>query len=357
MLTAAVLGAGVVALAGIAMTTAPALSKPTVPFGVRVPPGQTQAPSVTAARRLYMMRSAAVTIACTTAALTLPASTPWWALRLLVLLELAACVGCQQLARRRVSAAKHTEQWFALPPTSGRGRHRLANRPAALPPPLALPRPRSHRRHGHSRNTPLSGPARPAARKRRADRENSGQRIRRPHRPGYVTAMWTGLILLAYRSRPDLDAADPAGSAARYRQFLSQFAKAVLALVTSVNLSLLLAGLRTWQLLPLTGSAAALMLAPFAADPLVAIVLTRTGQGGFRLTPATAPPSGPGIADRDDDRHWKAAWSMSTAATRPCWSPHGSAPGGQPTSPTQPPGSSSQRSSPPRPALQPSSWH
>ncbi len=33
VLTAAVLGAGVVALAGIAMTTAPALSKPTVPFG------------------------------------------------------------------------------------------------------------------------------------------------------------------------------------------------------------------------------------------------------------------------------------------------------------------------------------
>ncbi len=139
---------------------------------------------------------------------------------------------------------------------------------------------------------------------------------------GYVTAMWTGLILLAYRSRPDLDAADPAGSAARYRQFLSQLAKAVLALVTSVNLSLLLAGLRTWQLLPLTGSAAALMLAPFAAGLLiVAIVLTRTGQGGFRLTPATAPPSGPGIADRDDDRHWKAGLSMSTAATRPCWSP------------------------------------
>lgn len=89
-------------------------------------------------------------------------------------------------------------------------------------------------------------------------------------------ALWTGLLLLAYRARPDLDAADLAASAVRYRVFLGRAAKAVLALVACVNLSLLLSALRTWRLLPLSGDAAAVVLAPFAAGLVtVVIVLNR----------------------------------------------------------------------------------
>jgi uncharacterized membrane protein len=306
--TAALLGAGVVAFAGLAMTTAPALSKPTVPFGIRVPPERTQAPAVTAARRLYTVRAATVAVSCTTAALLLPASTPWWALRILLLLELAASVGCQQLARRQVSAAKNAEQWFA-----GRRQAVVADTGWRADPPrfpvrwlcFALAVIAVTAAVGVLRYPAL--PARLPAGGGRLTLKSPASAFAVLIGQGYVTVLWTGLLLLAYRCRPDLDAADPAGSAARYRQFLSRIARAVLALVTSVNLSLLLAGLRTWQLLPLSGSAAALVLAPFAGGLLtVAIVLTRTGQGGFRLGPAAAPPRARETVDRDDDRHWKA---------------------------------------------------
>jgi uncharacterized membrane protein len=305
---AVLLGAGVVAFAGLAMTTAPALSKPTIPFGVRVPPERTQAPAVMAARRLYAVRAAAVAISCTTAALLLPASTPWWALRLLLLLELAASVGCQQLARRQVSAAKNAEQWFA-----GRRQAVVADTGWRADPPrfparwlcLALAVIAVTATVGALRYPSL--PARLPAGSGRLTWRSPASAFAVLIGQGYVTALWTGLLLLAYRSRPDLDAADPAASAACYRQFLGQITRAVLVLVASVNLSLLLAGLRTWHLLPLPGGAAAVVLVPFAAGlTTVAFVLTRTGQSGFRLAPAAAPPGAPRTVDRDDDRQWKA---------------------------------------------------
>jgi hypothetical protein len=50
--TAALAAAGVVAFAGIMMVVAEVASKPTVPFGVRVPPERTRAPSIIAAPRV-----------------------------------------------------------------------------------------------------------------------------------------------------------------------------------------------------------------------------------------------------------------------------------------------------------------
>jgi uncharacterized membrane protein len=306
--TAALLSAIVVAFAGIAMILAPAITKPTVPFGVRVPPERTRAPSITVARRAYTVRAAAVVACCTAAAFLLPASTPWWVPRLILLLELAAGLGCQQLARRRIIAVKHAEQWFA-----GRRQAVVADTGWRADPPrfpgcwlflaltvIAVTTVAGVLRYpGLPARLPVSGerlaPKSPAS----AFAAVIGQ--------GYVTALWTGLLLLAYRARPDLDAADPAASAARYRLFLGRAAKAVLALVACVDLSLLLSGLRTWRLLPLSGDAAVLVLAPFAAGLItVGIVLTRAGQGGFRLAPAAAQPAGPSPADRDDDRFWKA---------------------------------------------------
>ena len=37
----------------------------------------------------------------------------------------------------------------------------------------------------------------------------------------YVTALWTGLMLIVYRSRPDIEAADAAGSTLPLRRFLA----------------------------------------------------------------------------------------------------------------------------------------
>jgi uncharacterized membrane protein len=306
--TAALLSAGVVAFAGITMVLAPAVTKPTVPFGVRVPPERTRAPSVTAARHLYTVRAAAVAACCTTAAFLLPAGTSSWVSRLILLLELAAGLGCQQLARRQVTAAKRAEQWF-----TGRRQVVVADTgwradPPRFPGRWLLPA------LAVIAVTTVTGvlrypdlPAWLSITGGRLASKSPASAFAPVIGMGYVTALWTGLLLLAYRARPDLEAADPAASAARYRVFLGRAAKAVLALVACVNLSLLLSALRTWRLLPLSGDAAALVLAPFAAGLItVVIVLNRSGQGGFRLARLSAQPAAPGPADRDDDRFWKA---------------------------------------------------
>jgi uncharacterized membrane protein len=102
-----------------------------------------------------------------------------------------------------------------------------------------------------------------------------------------------------------LDAADPSASAARYRAFLIRATKTMLTLVACVNLTLLLYGLREWQLLRLTGGVPLLPLV--IGYGAIFAVLIRTGQGGFRLGLASTG-AGPALAtaDRDDDRFWKA---------------------------------------------------
>jgi uncharacterized membrane protein len=128
----------------------------------------------------------------------------------------------------------------------------------------------------------------------------------------WVTALWTAMMLIIYRSRPDIEAADPAASVRRYRRFLARCTTAMLALVTLIDLSLLLDALRNWQVYRLAGAAAALPLLPYVVGLLVFLTLIlRSGQSGFRLA-ADGVDGGPpdsakraGLADRDDDRFWK----------------------------------------------------
>jgi len=314
MTPGAVTGDVSVAFAGIAMVLAPVISKPTVPFGVRVPPERTVAPVIRAQRRAYACRTTVVAACCMAVALVLPVGAPWWATRLILLFELAVCLACVQLARRQITVVKHTEHWFAghrqavvadtgwraSPPrfpvrwllpalaviaaTVAIGLLRYPDLPARLTLGAGHGVPRSPA----SAFAPVIGQA-------------------------YVTALWTIVLLLVYRARPELDAADPAASAARYRAFLARAARAMLTLAACVDLTLLLAGLSVWRLLRFTGGAAAVELLPFVAGLcILGMVIIRTGQGGFRLSsPVPARISGragtvPATADRDDDRFWKA---------------------------------------------------
>jgi uncharacterized membrane protein len=123
----------------------------------------------------------------------------------------------------------------------------------------------------------------------------------------YVTVLRTGILLIIYRSRPDIEAADVRASALRYRPFLDRYAKALLTLIALVDVSLLLVALRNWQLIRLSGIGSALPVLPFVAGLLVlGAVALRAGQGGSRLNGnvrGLAPAAG---TDRDDDRFWKA---------------------------------------------------
>jgi len=55
----------------------------------------------------------------------------------------------------------------------------------------------------------------------------------------WVTSLWTGLLLIIYRSRPDTDAPECTDSTLRYRRFLATYSRALLVLVTLVNVSVL----------------------------------------------------------------------------------------------------------------------
>ena len=123
----------------------------------------------------------------------------------------------------------------------------------------------------------------------------------------YFTAVYSGLMLIVYRSRPDVDAADPAASMLRYRRFLAALARALLTLVTLIDTSLLLVALPDWQVYRLSGIGRALPVLPFAAGVLLlAAVAARAGQGGSRLNGNVRGLARAAGTDRDDDRFWKA---------------------------------------------------
>jgi len=299
-----------VGFAGIAMVLAPVVSKPTVPFGVRVPPERTAAAIIRAQRRVYACRTATFAACCTAAAFLLPADAAWWLPRLILVFELSAGLACLQHARRQIMTVKQAEHWFA-----GHRQAVVADTGWRASPPrfpvrwllpalvvvaatvvtglLRYPGLPGHLTLGAGRVVPKSSAS--------VFAPVIGQ--------VFVTGLWTGVLLIVYRTRPDLDAADPSASAARYRAFLGWAAKTMLAVVACVDLTLLLVGLREWQLLRLSGG---VLLLPVVAGLLAIIaVITRAGQGGFRLAPVGAGAGGrgdcdPATADRDDDHFWKA---------------------------------------------------
>lgn len=311
MTPAALAGYVTVPLFGALMCAAPAVTRPTLQFGVRIPPAQTRAAVIRRERRAYYWRSAAVAVCCAAAAIVFWGAGSWWLPRTILLLELAADAGCIWLARRKIIAAKTAEGWFAgvrptvVADTSWRtqpqpfpvrwlipaisvitatiiiGAIRYPHLPAHLATGLVT---RGGRLVPRS---PVSAFAMVIAQL-------------------FVTGMWTGLLVLIYRSRPDIDPADPAASLRGYRRLLDSFTKAALTLVALVDLTFGLTALQLWQLYHLHGARAALPLWPAAAGVLILIaVAMRAGRN--RIRPASGQRPGRAVAaGPDDDRFWKA---------------------------------------------------
>jgi len=305
---------------GALLCVAPAVTKPTVQFGVRIPPERTGATVIGDQRRAYYRRTAAIGVCCTVMAILLAVHGSRWPTLLIVPVEVAADTGCLLAARRKITAVKRAERWFAgLRQTVVADTSWRADPPRFparwLIPALAI-----------TAATVLIGVLRyPELPGRLTDGFGAwaapGHRV--PKTPVtafaivfaqlWVTALWTGIMLIIHRSRPDIEAADPAASARRYRRFLARCTSGMLALVTLIDLSLLLSALRNWQVYRLSGAGAALPLLPYAAGLLVVVTLIlRSGQGGFRLAANGIDGGGPpdlagraGLADRDDDRFWK----------------------------------------------------
>jgi uncharacterized membrane protein len=298
----------------------PAVTKPTIQFGVRIPPERTGSTVIGDQRRAYYRRTAVIGVCCTVMAVLLAVHGSRWPPMLIVPIEVAADIGCLLVARRKITAVKHAERWFAgLRQTVVADTSWRADSPRFpvrwLIPALAI-----------TAATVLIGVVRyPELPGRLTDGFGAwaapGHQVPKTavtvfalvFAQLWVTALWTAMMLIIYRSRPEIDAADPAASVRRYRRLLARCTSAMLVLVTLIDLSLLLAALRNWQVYRLSGAGAALPLLPYAVGLLVLVTFVlRSGQGGFRLAADGIDDGRPpdlarraGLADRDDDRFWK----------------------------------------------------
>jgi uncharacterized membrane protein len=304
-----------VLLIGVSLLIVPAVSRPVLQFGVRIPEQRVGEPVIGEVRRSYYRRTAVLGVAFLAGA-GLLADRGDLAVTTVVPAQLAAGLACYLLARRRLLTAKGSQHWYqgltqtiavdtgwrtdperfpvlwAAPAvlitvaTAAVGLIRYPRLPARIPAHLTA----SGTVDRWADTTPISafGPV--------------GQQL-------FVTVLVIVMLLITYRSRPDFDAADPAGSTRRYREYLRLIARSVLVLATLVDASLLLAGLQIWQLIRLTGGWAALPVAlPLIGALAVLAMAARTGQGGYRLgRTATAAASGSATG---------AASGSATATTR-----------------------------------------
>jgi uncharacterized membrane protein len=247
-----------VALITCAAGITPALTRPTLPFGVRVPSVRAADPAIVAVRRLHLR------LVFLAGVLGAGVS--------LVVDGLAAVVAVgvvdmalYALAHHRVRTVKRREWWEA------------------------------EHRHGVTvditfRTDPVRVPwlwLLPAV----AVLVVSIVLDRFVVEQAVVTVVTPLCVLVILRARPDLDAAQPAGSARRYRVYLRGVARLLMLVGAVVNLALLL---RSW-----------VGYVPLAVLLLGALVWEiRVGQAGHRLS---GDEEDSGVVQRDDDRYWHVA--------------------------------------------------
>jgi uncharacterized membrane protein len=297
-----------VLVVGALMCSMPAVTRPTLQFGVRIPHERAGAPIIGRERRAYYWRTAAIGTCCTLVAVAVGGHGSWWLTRIILLPELAAGFGCFWVARRKIAAVKDADDWFAglrqtvVTDTSWR------TDPPRFPvrwlvPALAVMA--ATAAIGALRYPGLPAHILTASGHHRVSKSAVSVLIVAGQL--YFTAVYSGLMLIIHRSRPDIDAADPAASTLRYRRFLAAFTRALLTMAALADLGLLLIALPDWQVYRLSGIGRALPVLPFAAGVLLlGAVAARMGQGGSRLNGNVRGLALAAGTDRDDDRFWKA---------------------------------------------------
>lgn len=299
----------------------PTLTLPTVPFGVRIPPGRTDAPVITARRRRYRWQVGTFGAVVIVAAVVAPAVTGIPPAGPASLLVLMVCLVAYVRARAAIIAVKEREKWYeglrrmTVADTSLRTEPERYPWPLAVPPLLVVI------------GTAVWGIVRYPSLPDRLPTHFTGsgaadhwaaKSVGTAFLPVFTQVGTTALILavtwLAFRSRPDLDPDRPAGSAHRHRRFSVQVVASALVLTALVDLSALAAAWQIWH--PGTRRSPLLVVLPALLGLLVVVVVAiRTGQAGSRL-PAGEGGDGEGDEDgtaratgvvhADDDRHWRA---------------------------------------------------
>lgn len=268
-----------VALITCLMLALPALSRPTLPFGVRVGTERVGDPVIIAARRIYARQVVAV------AAISIPV--------VLVIgypYTLAADLLFYYLAHRKIRAAKQAGGWAAEQRQGVTVDTTFRTDPVRVPWLWGLPAVAillltiaiTWARHGDLR--PSFEPV--------------------LYQAGILLVV-LAVVWIVLRARPDLDAAKPKGSARRYRAYLRGIAVMSLLSAACLNLSVLI------MALPLGG-----LLSPaiWGMVPIVAMLGgwlawdMKVGQAGHRLQALPGEEEeATGVEQRDDDRFWHLA--------------------------------------------------
>ncbi|MDF5755498.1 DUF5808 domain-containing protein [Spongiactinospora sp. TRM90649] len=306
--------ASVAVIACVALIT-PALARPTLPFGVRVPYDRVADPAVVAQRRAYARLVllaggvAAILSAVLAAAVTTGSGR-------LIAVEAVFGVSCALLyyrAHRTLRAAKRSGGWHEGRRQGVTVDTTFRTDPVRLPWPWLLPAVAitlTTAALGWYRYDALP-PALPALSGLGVE---DGRTV--PTTPltafepvllqAAITLLLPALTLVLLRARPDLDAARPRGSARKYRVYLRGMARMSLLGAACFAFCLLIAALRLWGLAPATTAWLVATYLPPAAPVIGALVWElRAGQGGHRLPSMRGEESeDSGLVQRDDDRHW-----------------------------------------------------
>ncbi|MFB9926741.1 DUF1648 domain-containing protein [Amycolatopsis halotolerans] len=313
MTSSVLLDLAVIALLATVFWAMPALTRPTLPFGVRVPAARIAESAIVRAHHRY---ARGVLVAGTFAFVLVAfasAGLRWEsAAAFAVPVLAAACCGLGYLAHRTVAAAKRSGDWYSgtrqavatdtslrtdpvrpqwifLAPaavlfgiTAAIGAWRYGELPATLPTPngviVDVAR-RSETTVGHAFATVIAQ---------------------------LLITVLVGLLGIALpRARPELDAAQPAASAARYRVYLAGVLRLLFGTAGCVTASLLVASLEVWEIVPATTGVTVVSYLPLAVALVAWVAFTfRVGDAGHRLPSEEEDSS---RVQRDDDRYWHLA--------------------------------------------------
>ncbi|MCU1573116.1 MAG: hypothetical protein JWO93_1198 [Micrococcaceae bacterium] len=306
MIATITLISGLFTLVMVLALVLPSINSPTVPFGVRVPAGHADDPTVVRQTRLYRRRvllsgivvavAGAIVYEVTGETLLLP-------LPLLVLVGI--WYGCFFLANHGIRAAKAAGNWFEGLRQGIAVDTALRTDPQPFPllwlaPALII-----------TTATVVIGvityPSMPEMLTMHygangvSDRlaaKSVGTAFSLVFLQVGLTALLVGIAVAIYRSHPDIDPAHPLGSSRWYRRYMSLGIKALLGLVAMIDLGMLGLSLLMWTG-TVTPWAPLIVALPILAAVVVAVVVlarnNRERDAGEQDT---------GLTHRDDDKNW-----------------------------------------------------
>lgn len=291
----------------------PGVTRPTLQFGVRIPPERAGAPVIRRERRAYRMRTAVLAVCLAAAALLVPRGS-LWPIMVLEVLGPVVILACFWRARQRITAVKNAEGWYDGLTQGVTADTSWRTRPLRFPLAWLLPAVAvlvAAAVTGAVRYPGLPGSLAVHFTASGAPDGWVGKSLLSAFLPVVAQLALTALVTVQYvilhRSRPDIDAGNAADSTRRYRDFLARTTRLVLAFVALENVGLMFRAFQIWQVYRPRGFPGQMpALSALVGGLLLVITAMRMGQGGSRLLPGLAAgPGRAGIVNRDDDRFWK----------------------------------------------------